>query len=119
MASDTTKSCRNKQKLEDLFDFSKISGGKERCERYQSFFEAVACIIIGIKFFEYEKESPLTREILEFFEIDTLAPLLINRPIGTRVVTDEMTIEVLFEFIFAKQIEILVKIDFKISPVNL
>lgn len=119
MVNESNKNYRKKQTLDQLFDFSIMSGGKEKCDRYQSFFDAVAWIVISIKFFEHEKESPLTKEILEFFELDNLAPILIKKPKGVQIVTDEMAIDVLFQFIFTKQIEILLKIDFKISSVSL
>ena len=44
--------------------------------RYETFFEAVSCIIVCIKFYDYEKESPLTKEILDFFEVEGLCDIL-------------------------------------------
>ena len=66
----------NKRKLEDMFDFTKLSNGADKCMRYETFFEAVSWIIVWIKYNEHEKESPLTRDVLEFFEVDNLQPIL-------------------------------------------
>ena len=66
----------NKRKFGDLFDFTKVSNGNDKWMRYETFFEAVSWIIWWIKFYDYEKESPLTKEILEFFEVDGLWNIL-------------------------------------------
>lgn len=70
MISETPKTDFKPKKLEELFDFSKVSDGSEKLKRYNSFFKWVAWIIISIKFWEHEKETPLTKEILEFFELE-------------------------------------------------
>lgn len=105
--------------LTDLFDFAQISSGQEKCARYETFFKAVACIIISIKFYEYEKESPLTKEILEFFEIDNLCPLMKKKDEHDSLIDETKVIDVIYDYVLSKQLEILLKIDFKISPVNL
>lgn len=94
---------------------------KRNSIKYETFFEAVTCIIIWIKFYEHEKESPLTKEILEFFDIENLAPLLIKKPgdESTGTPSEEVVIDVLYDYVWIKQIEILLKIDFKIWAVNL
>ena len=56
--------------LEEQFDFSQLNNGTEKMERYDSFFKCIACIVISIKFCEHEKDTPFTKEILEFFELD-------------------------------------------------
>ena len=42
MAKDVPERVFKPKKLEDLFDFSKVSDGEEKLERYNSFFKCVA-----------------------------------------------------------------------------
>ncbi|CAI2386317.1 unnamed protein product [Moneuplotes crassus] len=104
--------------LEKLFDFSQLSDGTDKMNRYISFFKCIACIIISIKFCEHEKETPYTKEILEFFELEGLTPILIMKDKDDKP-TEKKTIKALFKYIFDQQISILLMIDFKINPVSL
>ena len=119
MAKVTRKFKDKKRKLEDIFDFTKVSNGKDKWARYETFFEAVACIVICIKFYEHEKESPFTKEILEFFEIENLAPLVKCDTSNDSLVDEKHVIDVLYDFVCAKQLEILLKIEFKIPTAGL
>lgn len=119
MAKETRKFKDKKKKLEDLFDFTKVSNGKDKWIRYETFFEAVACIVISIKFYEHEKESPFTKEILEFFEIENLTPIIKWNTVNDSLVDEKQVIDMLYEFVWAKQLEILLKIEFKIPTAGL
>ena len=64
MMADLNKLKEGKFSLDELFDFTKISNGEDKWKRYDTFFEAVACIVISLKYHEHEKEAPLVKEIL-------------------------------------------------------
>ena len=104
--------------LHELFDFTKMSNGQDKCQRYETFFEAVAWIVISLKYYEHEKNAPLVKEILDFFEIENLIPLC-KRELKPDIDKEEQIIDILYEYICKKQLEMLLKIQWKIPTITL
>jgi hypothetical protein len=46
ITKETRRYKNKKRKLSDIFDFTKTSDGQEKNEKYETFFEAVACIVL-------------------------------------------------------------------------
>lgn len=77
-----------KNQIEDLFEFGNNDEEETRKYKYIKFIEALACMLIILKFIESEKTSPKSLELLRFYWAEKL-----NLKIKNFNVKDENSLE--------------------------
>lgn len=55
--------------LDEIFTFSESAEGNDRQKQYMYFFEMITSLMIAMKYYDFELETPTLREILKYFKI--------------------------------------------------
>lgn len=107
--------------LEDLFVFDKGEEEELRKYKYLKFFEALACMLIILKFIESDKNTPKTLDLLKFYWAEKL-----NLTIRDWDIEDEHSldykkkkIEIIYDYVWDKQLEINFRLDWKLQTVSI
>ena len=58
------KSC-----LDEIFSFGDDKDSVERQKQYICFFEMLACLVVSMKYFDFETEAPTLRHILRYYKV--------------------------------------------------
>jgi hypothetical protein len=118
--SKSTFSYKAKHKLEDLFVFSTGEEEDQRKYKYSKFFDSLACVMIITKYNESDKNSPKGLDLLKFYWAEKLN-LEIKDWKGLdqhSIAYKKAKIELLYNYLWDKQIEILFDLDWKIQTVS-
>ena len=106
--------------LKELFIFGEGEAGDKKCDQYEKFFEILSWLAISIKYYEHERMSPGVMHILKFFRMERLN-VKIKADVDELAEIDDMQeiiLEIIYEYIWEKQTEIIYKIDWKMQIVN-
>ena len=69
LAPDTRRYESMKVCLDEIFSFGNSKENKERYSQYVSFFEMLTCLMVAMKYYDFELETPCLRKILKYFKI--------------------------------------------------
>ena len=92
---------------------------KNKTLQYEKFFQMLSWLAIAIKYYEHEKLSPGVMHILKYFWMEKLKVKIKSNIKELEEVEDlqEIIVEIIYEFIWEKQTEIMFKIDWKLQIV--
>mmetsp|Transcript_1071 Transcript_1071/g.1060 ORF Transcript_1071/g.1060 Transcript_1071/m.1060 type:complete len:127 (-) Transcript_1071:372-752(-) len=88
--------------------------------QYGKFFDILSCLTICVKYYEHERESPGLIHILKFFRMEKLAVKIKTEEPEIKNMTDisSLILDIIYEYICEKQMEILFRINWKMQIVN-
>ncbi|CAI2378498.1 unnamed protein product [Moneuplotes crassus] len=119
--SDWEENCLLENKpLKDLFIFGEGEAGDKKLMQYGKFFDILSCLTICVKYYEHERESPGLIHILKFFRMEKLAVKIKTDEPEIKNMTDisSLILDIIYEYICEKQMEILFRINWKMQIVN-
>lgn len=108
-----------KKELDDIFTFGDSDEEITRKMKYVKFFEAMASMLLVMKFIDSEKNSPKTFDLLKFYWAEKLNLDIKNTKITDSLEYKKKKIELLYEYVCEKQLEILFKLDWKFQTVSI
>lgn len=55
--------------LDEIFTFGESPDNAERQQQYMCFFEMISCLMVAMKFYDFELETPTLRHFLKYFKV--------------------------------------------------
>jgi hypothetical protein len=107
-----------KNDLPDVFVFGDSDEENLRKMKYVKFFEAMASMLLVMKFIDSEKNTPKTFDLLKFYWAEKLNLDIKNTKIVDSSDYKKMKIKLLYEYVCEKQLEILFKLDWKFQTIS-
>lgn len=106
--------------LHDLFIFGEGEEGEKKWRQFNKFFEILSCLTISIKYYEHERMSPGLIHILKFFRLEKLNVKIKAELEELQEIDDmqQIILEIIYEFIWEKQTEIIYKVNWKMQIVT-
>ena len=112
---DTMKVC-----LDEIFTFGESNENEDRQKQYMAFFEIITCLMIAMKYYDFELETPTLREILKYFKIGKMNFSSKDDSLDSKKIKEiqEIVFETVYEYICERQMDLLFRIDWHLPMIN-
>lgn len=106
------KSC-----LDEIFSFGEDKDSAERQKQYMCFFEIIACLMVSMKYYDFELETPTLRHILKYFKVGKMNLSSKDDSLDTEKIRDiqEIVFETVYEYICERQMDLVFRVEWKVS----
>ena len=107
--------------LDEIFSFGESNDNEERQKQYMWFFEIISWMMVAMKFYDFELETPSLRHILKYFKVGKMNLSSQDDSIDSDKIRDiqEIVFETVYEFIWERQMDLLFRINWKIPMINI
>lgn len=87
--------------LDEIFSFGESPDNTERQKQYMRFFEMISCLMVAMKYYDFELETPTLRHILKYFKVGKMNFSSKDDSLDSEKIRDiqEIVFETVYEYI--------------------
>lgn len=106
--------------LDEIFSFGESPDNVERQKQYMCFFEIIACLMVAMKYYDFELETPSLRHILKYFKVGKMNFSSKDDSLDSEKIRDiqEIVFETVYEYVCERQMDLLFRINWKIPMIT-
>mmetsp|Transcript_28103 Transcript_28103/g.27913 ORF Transcript_28103/g.27913 Transcript_28103/m.27913 type:complete len:152 (-) Transcript_28103:346-801(-) len=107
--------------LDEIFTFGESSDNDDRQKQYMKFFEIITSLMVAMKYYDFELETPTLREILKYFKIGKMNFSSKDDSLDSKKIKEiqEIVFETVYEYICERQMDLLFRIDWHLPMINI
>lgn len=107
--------------LDEIFSFGDDLDNAERQKQYVWFFEIIAWLMVSMKYFDFEIETPTLRHILKYFKVGKMNLSSDDDSLDSDKIREiqEIVFETVYEYICERQMDLVFRIDWIIPMVTI
>ena len=107
--------------LDEIFSFGDSADNEERQKQYMWFFEIISWLMVAMKFYDFELNTPSLRHILKYFKVGKMNLSSKDDSLDSEKIRDiqEIVFETVYEYIWERQMDLLFRIDWKLPMINI
>jgi hypothetical protein len=120
LKSDQIRYTSMKVCLDEIFSFGESPDNVERQKQYMCFFEIIACLMVAMKYYDFELETPSLRHILKYFKVGKMNFSSKDDSLDSEKIRDiqEIVFETVYEYVCERQMDLLFRINWKIPMIT-
>lgn len=107
--------------LDEIFTFGETPDNNERQKQYMCFFEIITCLMVAMKYYDFELETPTLRHILKYYKVGKMNFTSKDESLDSEKIRDiqEIVFETVYEYVCERQMDLLYRINWKIPMINI